>query len=326
MTLSFLPQSDQFREPLLDRLLTPLDLKQYVPAARNFKVEDSTNELKLAKGNTNGIQRMLRIPLVRPSQLVASDAYYVQVDVGLRAASASNSPMLFLSDNRNAVGFVLPSTLDDTTAVCSGTEGEEIFPNGLTQARILGDTIIGSNQSEPTNGGSNGGNSRRRRQVDSSDDDSDDDSDDSDDSDDDTDDDSDDGNDYSDDYSDDDSDIDSDDSDDDSEDGNRISGVKGGAPPPQPADVPTVLKFPSAHTDSRLPAHATTLLFKPRNSWGSCSATQTAGATNAVMFSLPTNPQNGLFLDIYLGSQEQGIGLKYMLIRLVLETGSVATV
>ena len=334
----------------------------------------STTELKLAKGKTDGIRRVLRVPLVRPSQLVSSDAYYVQVDVGLRAAGGDCSPMMFLSDNRNAVGFALLSTLEDTTGVCLGREGEETFPNGLTQARIVGETTRGSNQSDPTTQGTGdgavGGNSRKRRwEFGDSDDDSDDsvdsddysedDSDDSkdssdrinedsaddsdDDSDDNSDDDSDDDSDYhsnddrdddsdyhSNDDSDDDSDDDSnddrdDDSDDDSnddsdEEDNRTSGIKGGTSPPQPAMAP------STGTITRVPAHATRLLFKPRNSsWGSCTVPQVAGATNAVMFTLPTNPQNGLFLDIYLGSEKQAIGLRYLFIRLVLEIGPVTT-
>ena len=335
---------------MFDRLLTPLDLQDYVRAELSVKVETSTTELKLAKGNTDGIRRVLRVPLVRPSQLVSSDAYYVQVDVGLRAAGGECSPMMFLSDNRNAVGFALLSTLEDTTEVCLGREGEETFPNGLTQARIVGETTRGSNQSDPTTQGTGDDavdrNSRKRRwefgdsdddsddsvdNDDYSEDDSDDNSDDSKDSSDsineDSADDSDDDSDYhSNDDSDDDSDYHSnddtdDDSDDDSdEEDNRTSSIEGGTSPPQPAMAP------SAGSITRVPAHATRLLFKPRNSsWGSCSVPQVAGATNAVMFTLPTNPQNGLFLDIYLGSEKQAIGLRYLFIRLVLETGPVTT-
>ena len=295
-------------------------------------MENSSNELKLAKGNTNGIQRILRIPLVRPSQLVASEAYYIQVDIGLRAASGNSSPMLFLSNNRNAVGFVLPSTMGDTTAVCSGTEGEETFPNGLTQARVFGGTITGSNQTDPGDEDSDGGSGdskRRRRQAG----DSDDDSDDSDDNDDDSDD-SDDSNDDSNEDSDDDIDDDSDDSDDDSDDSDdsedddtRISEIEGRTPTPQLAsesNTPSVPTVSTVHGNTGLAAHVTRMLFKPRNSWGSCTATKTTGATNVVMFTLPTNPQNGLFLDIYLGSQEQGIGLKFILIKLALERSPIA--
>ena len=323
----------------------------YVLPTSNVTVEISSTELKLKKGSTKGIHRLLRIPLVRPSQLLASRTYYVQVQIGLRAASASSRPMLYLSDNHNAVGFVLPSSLHDTTAVCCGTEGNEAFPNGLTQARRVGETTtegtiksFGScNNTNNNDLSSNGGDDddvnddRRRRHTDDKDNINDDDDsiiggaddgdvgtlgnvgrkrrDDSDDSD--SDDSDSDG---------DDSDSDSDDSDNNSDesDGENDANIEGVTPFPQKAtsdDSGT----PSAPTNpsNTAQSYTTRLLFKPRNSWGSCTAVQTTGATGTVMFSLPINPDNGLFLDMYLDSQEQQISVTYMLITLVLETNPI---
>ena len=317
----------------------------YVLPTSNVTVETSSTELKLEKDSTKGIQRLLRIPLVRPSQLLASRTYYVQVQIGLRAASASSRPMLYLSDNHNAVGFVLPSSLQDTTAVCCGTEGSEAFPNGLTQARKVGETTtegpiksFGSRNNTNNNDLSSSGggddddvnDDRRRRDTGDKDNINDDDDsiiggaddgdvgtlgnvsrerrDDSDDSDSDS----------------DDSDSDNSENNSDESDGENDANIEGVTPFPQKAtsdDSGT----PSAPTNpsNTAQSYTTRLLFKPRNSWGSCTAVQTTGATGTVMFSLPINPDNGLFLDMYLDSQEQQISITYMLITLVLETNPI---
>ena len=85
---------------------------------------------------TSRIIRVLRIPVIPPSQIRADESYYVQLQVKLgEGDSRDDSELLFfLSDNNNAIGIILRdmgSVNDDKNNFCYGVEGDDEFPNGI---------------------------------------------------------------------------------------------------------------------------------------------------------------------------------------------------
>nr|WNS50081.1 uncharacterized protein 18 [Halisarca dujardinii] len=117
---------------LYNRLLTPTDLKEF--ASARVHSADFTTRLEITKSGTQGLQRVLRIPILPPSQLTPSQPYYVQVSAGLDQSRTSQafSTMFSLSDGSHVTGFVLPGTEDRSARVlCYGMEADEDSPAGL---------------------------------------------------------------------------------------------------------------------------------------------------------------------------------------------------
>lgn len=118
-----------------DTLLTPQDLLKYVTNP-DFIHNDTTTELTLAKQDTKGIVRVIRIPLLPPSTLPEKQDYHLEIDIALSDPGTEDADITFiLSDNVHFVGVVVPDMMDQRATLCYGLEGQDIFPRGIQNRR-----------------------------------------------------------------------------------------------------------------------------------------------------------------------------------------------
>jgi hypothetical protein len=120
---------------LYNRLLTPEDMQEYVSPSLIRRTRIRPARLQIDRDITKGVQRLLRIPLLPPSQLPPTQSYYVQTTAttDLYRSSLNADIAYFLSDGTNVIGFVIPSLQYNTTALCFGIEAAEISPSGLNR-------------------------------------------------------------------------------------------------------------------------------------------------------------------------------------------------
>ena len=122
---------------LLDRLLTPSDLFKYSVVQDNvyFDTSDLT-VLRIAQRSANNdLTRILRIPLLPPSQIQSSDPYHIEIEAGLSLQGGSEKEIVFfLSDNRKVIGIIVrdeESVITENVHICYGVEGDDVWPAGV---------------------------------------------------------------------------------------------------------------------------------------------------------------------------------------------------
>ena len=119
-----------------------MDLEHYV-ADRKFAKASAGTVLKLRKGMTEGVQRVIRIPLLRPYFVHSKQEVCVKVEATLGKPSTADADIIFfLSDNQNSIGFAVPDGNELSSPICYGVDSEDNPPHGITHERFqLNQTI-----------------------------------------------------------------------------------------------------------------------------------------------------------------------------------------